>query len=234
MRKVHIGELIYHLIVFVMFVGAISMDLGFPAHRVTYGGRLKYYTIWNVWLAIIYYGFSTLVDLVHLCIDDKSTSIRKMRDYVFCSLVVPASLNVSIAFWVLYAISPDNILPKSEQQYQPVLGYFNQVAHTGPIVSTVIEAIMVFHQPPSSFIVGCLGGLLYGTAYAVWVYWIEFKAGFWVYPFLAAMSDAQRFCYFGVCYGFGFFCYHVMVSIIQCVWKKDLLSIGPDGKSKKN
>lgn len=219
MRKVKILEFFYHVLMFAMFAYCISIDFGYPAHKVTYAGRLKYYTVWNICLAIFYYGFSSLVDLIHL-LGGEFQCLRKFRDYIFCSMVVPASMNVSVVFWTIYAMNPDFILTKEDQVYQPVYGYFNQVAHTGPIVSTFIEALTVYHVIPSRFWKGCLGGLMYGSAYTVWLYWVAYKAGFWVYPFLGSMNEMQRFAYFAISFVYGFFCYYLVVSIIRIAWKR--------------
>ena len=220
-RLIHYGELVYHTLVFVLFAYAINIDLGLPPHMVTYAGRTKFYTIWNVCLSIVFYGFSSIVDFIHLLVSHEFHAIRKFRDYAFCSLLAPASVAVSFAFWGLYLANPDFLVPGEMKKYMPIDGFYNQVVHTAPVVTTLIEIIFVYHEPPTRHLIGCLGGLFYGSIYTAWVHWIAYMpGGFWSYPFLEVFSVGQRAGFFIGMYCFGFVWYFVGVLLMNAVWGK--------------
>jgi len=223
-RQIHYGELVYHLIVFAIFACAINVDLGLPPHMVSYAGRAKFYTIWNVCLSIVFYGFSSIVDFIHLLVSHEFHAIRKFRDYTFCSLVVPASVAVSFAFWGLYFVNPDFLLPGELKKYMPIDGFYNHAVHTAPVVTTIMEIVFVYHEPLTRHLIGCLGGLLYGSIYTAWVHWIAYMPdGFWSYPFLEVFTFEQRAVFFIGMYCFGFIWYFTGIALMNAVWRKTYL-----------
>lgn len=233
-------ELLYHFSIFSFYLYVVLCKIPIvPGMSDTYGGHTKYFTVLNLYLTIVYFGFATYVDIKFLILDgvgggksegSRSSKVRvcakhlvnsdkQKRDYVFSSMLYPVSVLVTLMYWGVYAIDPNLIVSPKLARYEAVHGFANHAKHTAPTVTTVLESLTVRHKPPTSFTKGILGWVLYALSYIVYVHWIAYKGGFWVYPLLEKLAPAHRMLFFAGMFTIGCVVYQVGVDIIRVVWK---------------
>ncbi len=73
---------------------------------------------------------------------------------------------------MIYPVELDGVIPFM----------LNHCWHTVPLVTALLEALVVFHRYPSNFQAAVIG-FLFSTSYIVWIVWVFTKAGIWPYPF---------------------------------------------------
>ena len=59
-------ELLYHALAFAFFSYTDLTSISIPGHNNTYGGRYKFLTVLNLKLLILYYGWSTVIDMTYI------------------------------------------------------------------------------------------------------------------------------------------------------------------------
>ena len=97
-------------------------------------------------------------------------------------MFIPQS--VCVLFWSIYAVDREYIYPKSLDKTIPFI--LNHYWHTGIAVTSLIEAVVVFHRYPSNFKAFFMQFLI-ATVYIVWIVWIFTTVGRWPYPFMKAI-----------------------------------------------
>jgi len=152
----------------------------------------KMFTLWTGVVLIIYLLFALLNDLF------VKSPPKKLFDR-FVSLNFHLALIMSVAtvslFWSIYALDPENMIPKNFY-YPPVL---NHLQHTVPGVIVLSELLLV-RSPEgtlnsywgSKFVAVCLTPIAYLSFTA-----LKFKIqGTWPYPFMSSWTFVE----FGVFY----------------------------------
>jgi len=221
-------EFLYHATAFSFFAYTDLTSISIPGHNNTYGGRYKFLTVLNLKLLILYYGWSTIMDMTYLfwsSISHTSKVNRQKfrknclrRDYVFTSIVFPISCTVCILYWSIYAIAPNLIQSETARKYSPVNGFHNHAIHTVPIVSTLLECFCKQHRLNVAFWKGSLGWFLACGSYLLWVLWIAYAADLWVYPFMRVMSAAGKTLFFLFVFVFEACLYRVGITITTRYW----------------
>ena len=87
-----------------------------------------------------------------------------------------------VQFWAIYAYDRELVYPENLDKLIP--SDLNHHWHTGIIVTSLIEIIVVFHRYPSNFRAFIMQFLI-TTAYLVLIVWIFSVTNKWPYPFLA-------------------------------------------------
>uniref|UniRef100_A0A7M5V9S7 FAR-17a/AIG1-like protein n=1 Tax=Clytia hemisphaerica TaxID=252671 RepID=A0A7M5V9S7_9CNID len=225
MRPIRIYEFLYHVLLSGFF-SYVTFAHDFPSIRNLTETPLKqhkFLTIHCLYFQVLYYGFATLADLKYFLIGTSNNSYgtRKIRDYLFASIIVPIACTVCIQFWGVYWYDPTLVCKRTAINCILDFTFHNHATHTLPIFATFIELLIVFHQAPSSSKKGALGWCLYITFYISFVYAVHHRFGFWVYPFLGDFSPIERaaflICNFGI---FGLVCCLIGIWLIHNYWKK--------------
>lgn len=154
--------------------------------------QLYFLTNWNWIIQIIYFILCTLNALqLYLSKKEKDT-IRKLDvicNTLYTSLAFPLGSLVVVSFWLIYAIDRELIYPSRLDSLIPI--WLNHVMHTLPLVACLIEMALVNHNYPR-FVKGVLLSVMIGIAYLVWIFYIAFTTGFWVYEMLNVMDSLSK------------------------------------------
>ena len=110
MRPIRIHEFFYHVLVSGFF-SYVTFAHNFPSIQIlteTPLGQHKFLTIHCLYFQVLYYGFATLADLKYFLIGTSNNSYgtRKIRDYLFLSIIFPITCTVCIQFWGVYWYDP--------------------------------------------------------------------------------------------------------------------------------
>lgn len=151
----------------------------------------------------------------------KAPFIRKIKDTMF-SLAFPIALYVFLAFWAIYAIDKELILPEKVQKVMP--NWCNHVMHTLIFPNIIFELILSPRSYPSRKI-GVSLIIAFNGAYLAYLCFAFAKTGTFVYPFLDVMPWPLRIIFFSLSIGSGILMYIVGEKI-------DSYVNGGTGKSK--
>lgn len=154
-------------------------------------GQLKYLTIWGVIVQSLFFFLCILNDLYgsHKVQPKKAPILRRVKDYFHAAFGFPLAMFVGVTFWSLMFVDRELVLPKALDPYFP--WWLNHLMHTMIMVSTVIEMLVAPRQyPRRSHGLGGLGVLM--LSYLVWLHFIYYKSGIWVYPVLEVLSIPLR------------------------------------------
>lgn len=162
------------------------------------GGKFKYLTFLNGLLQTGYYMLALGYDLYPLY------GLRQLRDYLLATFVVPLGLTASITFWTLYGIYRESVYLDFLDNIYPM--WLNQTLHTMIVVYALLEICLAPHQYPQRNR-GFTGLAMAMGLYLVWLVLVYYRTGIWVYPFLSALFELQRWCFFAliVVLSFGYY-----------------------------
>lgn len=187
-------ELLFHVSVACFYGYAEYVSVDVPSAANTYGGMLKFFTKWNLYLTITYNAASAVADLFSACAgNDKSARNESggSRTLFFNGTVVPSTLVTVITYWGMHFRNPDLMASAAIRDLIPINGFQNHAVHTAPLITMLLESMCVFHRP------GKLGSVLavwvlYATTYLSWMLWVAYTANIWVYPFMRAMNTQGK------------------------------------------
>ncbi|CAF0891503.1 unnamed protein product [Rotaria sp. Silwood1] len=161
------------------------------------GGKFKFLTIINLYIQAIYYCLCIINFFLgsNTFVEEKRSSLQKLRDSLFAGIVFPLGLFVCITFWSLYRLDRKLIYPEElDQLISPIL---NHVLHTLPGVAICLENLFHKHRYPSR-VLGLSCNAAVCVVYVAWIHylnyihWIELKRSLWVYPILNELSFVYR------------------------------------------
>lgn len=113
------------------------------------------------------------------------------RDIVFTSLAYPIGSLVQYTFWtVWFSQGRDMIFPKSIETYYP--SWLNHVTHTIVVPINIWQAYLTYHEYNRKGYLITIGFIL---AYGVFMLFIRWRAGMFVYPFMNQMNLASVIIY---------------------------------------
>ncbi|XP_072944860.1 androgen-induced gene 1 protein-like [Epargyreus clarus] len=228
---------IFHLIGAVQFCYGCYYDYTFvriPSTSTTvtpFGGKLKYLTYLDAMLQTVYFSVALLNDVVGT--DDSTPSrkpaIRRIKDILFTALAFPLAMFVGITFWGIYAVDRELILPKMMDEYFPL--WLNHVMHSNIVLFTFMELVTSFRMYPQRKVgLSILGTFM--LSYVVWVHYIYFRTGSWVYPILTVLNWPLRVVFYLFSLGFVFALYFLGESLNRTIWSKEVQSTVKSGKKK--
>lgn len=166
----------------------IVMPERLSGNRNGFGGVWKYLTFLNMLLQFIFFTIALLANFVK--------RFRPARDLIFASAAFPVGMFVGIIFWSIWAVDRELIFPKVLDDYFPSI--LNHLMHTTVIPLQLAELYLVKHTFPSRSKGFTITALLFLT-YLVWINYIYYMTGFWVYPVIKVLSVGQRVGFFTVC-----------------------------------
>ncbi|XP_005993638.1 androgen-dependent TFPI-regulating protein isoform X3 [Latimeria chalumnae] len=94
-------------------------------------------------------------------------------------------LFVVFTFWSLYIYDRDLVYPKMLDEIIPL--WLNHAMHTFILPLLLLETYIVPHHYPSKKM-GLLGLTAFCFLYLMWIFWINYASGIWVYPILAKLN----------------------------------------------
>ncbi|XP_063973485.1 androgen-induced gene 1 protein-like isoform X3 [Diachasmimorpha longicaudata] len=188
----------FHAIACAQFAFAVYYDFTFTNVPITvarmhgaYGGKFKFLTFWDAIVQSLFFFLCILNDLYgsHKVQPKKAPILRRIKDYFHAAFSFPLAMFVGVTFWSLMFVDRELVLPKALDPYFP--WWLNHLMHTMIMVTTVIEMLVAPRQyPRRSHGLGGLGVLM--LSYLVWLHFIYYKSGIWVYPVLEVLSIPLR------------------------------------------
>ncbi|XP_076046416.1 androgen-induced gene 1 protein-like isoform X2 [Oratosquilla oratoria] len=188
------------------------------------GGLLKYLTYWDMLLQCLFFGLALLNDIIGSSSRDprKQTTLQKIIDFLFATLVFSCGAFVTTSFWSLYNINRDLIYPKIFDTWFPV--WLNHNIHTTPLIGVIMESYLTYHKYPSRG-KGFFTVAFFCLAYLVWVCYIAHVSNHWVYPILAKLTVIGRVAFISaMCILVGIF-YLAGEKLNQSLWGKDQVGL---------
>ncbi|XP_017080111.1 androgen-induced gene 1 protein [Drosophila eugracilis] len=191
---VHLGYAIYFDFKFTQLPQlAVTLRLEPPM-----GGKFKYMTFLSGLVQFGYYTLALTYDILRM------GSLRKLRDYMFATLVIPLALTVGLTFWTLYGIDRESIYPSLLDFIYP--NWLNHTMHTFVVVYAFVELGITRHRYPKRSR-GFFGLGAFMSGYLVWIHYVWFRTGIWVYPFLGGIDWPLRVLFFALIVVLGFVYY---------------------------
>lgn len=182
-------------------------------------------------LQTIYFSLAFFNDLIGT--NDAAPSnkplIRRCKDILFSSLAFPLALFVGITFWGIYAVDRELILPRMMDPFFPT--WLNHVMHSNIVICIIIELVTSFRMY-STRKMGLSILSIFMLCYVVWIHFIYFKTGSWVYPILSVINWPLRIFFYLFSLGFVFGLYILGESLNRAVWSKEVESTVKSGKKK--
>jgi len=188
-------------------VNRINMPEELAQKRSKFAGDWKYLTYINMWLQLIFFIIAFFANFVK--------SLRGVRDLLFASAAFPIGMFVGVMFWSLWAIDRELIFPKVLDQVFSLT--LNHCMHTTVIPLQVGQLLLVKHGFPSRSLGFSITALLC-LGYILWVQYINFMTGHWVYPVLKVLSLEQRIVFFIFSAGMGGCLYLIGDIINKSIW----------------
>ncbi|XP_011304580.1 androgen-induced gene 1 protein-like isoform X1 [Fopius arisanus] len=188
----------FHVIACAQFAFSVYYDFTFtdvPGNVVkmhgAYGGKFKFLTVWDVIAQTVFFFLCILNDLYgsNKVIPKRTPALRRIKDYFHAAFGFPLAMFVGVVFWSLMFVDRELVLPKALDPYFP--WWLNHLMHTMVVVSTVIEMLVAPRQYPKRSY-GFGGLALVMLSYLVWIHFIYYKSGIWVYPVMEVLSLPMR------------------------------------------
>ncbi|KAM8798028.1 androgen-induced gene 1 protein-like [Eudromia elegans] len=197
---------VLHMCCFVWALFSLCQNVGLPnsARRDsddTYGGRWKYLTFINQILQTLLFGICVIIDFILIFTTAKKRSMSSrllpVKDFIFSVLVFPVGLFVAVMFWTLYAYNRELIYPEELDEVNP--SWLNHTMHTTILPLLFVELIACPHKYPGK-LNGVIGVSIFGSSYLIWMLWVNYASGIWVYPILEALDIAGKMLLFVTSY----------------------------------
>ncbi|XP_050693882.1 androgen-induced gene 1 protein-like isoform X2 [Eriocheir sinensis] len=151
-------------------------------------GPFKYLTFWDMLLQFTYFSLALLNDLLGYSARKRSR-MRDLQDFLFSTIVFAIGSFVTVSFWTLYNIDRNLIFPEIFDGWFPT--WLNHNVHTTPLLGVLMESYLELHSfPKRSKGFGMVA--LFSLVYLIWVCFIAYQSGHWVYPVLAYLSLPSR------------------------------------------
>ena len=197
----------------------ITMPEKLSPTRNKFGGVWKYLTFLNMLLQFIFFTIAFLSNFVK--------QLRPARDLIFASAAFPIGMFVGIIFWSIWAVDRELIFPKILDEYFPAI--LNHCMHTTVIPLQLGQLCLVKHNFPSRSKGFTITGILC-LGYMIWINYIYYMGGFWVYPVIKVRMRTGLQCVMGHIYNWcstpGPFCWpeNLFLCILWIPWRSSLSS----------
>ncbi|KAK3759188.1 hypothetical protein RRG08_028148 [Elysia crispata] len=209
---------VFHVPIFIAFFFSTYYDWHYVGTR--HKGpfkKLYFLTYWNACLQTLYYGLCVVKNFT----SDRrrSAQLERWRDNMHACVAFPVGMFVVATFWALFAVDRELVFPKALDHLVPF--WLNHMLHTAVFPFLVIDKYLVHHQYPlrhKGIPVACALALIY----LIWILFIAYYEGFWVYPILQVLAMHQRVIFISVCISFFASFYILGESLTKFIWRKDI------------
>ncbi|XP_034947785.1 androgen-induced gene 1 protein-like isoform X3 [Chelonus insularis] len=216
----------FHVIACVQFAFSVYYDFTFTVvpngilkiHG-AFGGKFKFLTFWDAIIQAIFFFLCVLNDFygTNKLVTKNVPVMRRIKDYFHATYSFPLAMFVGITFWSLMFIDRELVLPKALDPYFP--WWLNHLMHTMIMVSTIIEMIIAPRQYPKR-LNGLIGLYALMLTYLIWMHFIYYMSGIWVYPVMEVLSLPLRILFFLTLFAFSGFLYYAGEAFDHLVWGK--------------
>ncbi|XP_034947767.1 androgen-dependent TFPI-regulating protein-like isoform X2 [Chelonus insularis] len=196
-------------------------------------GQFKYLTVWGVIIQAIFFFLCVLNDFygTNKLVTKNVPVMRRIKDYFHATYSFPLAMFVGITFWSLMFIDRELVLPKALDPYFP--WWLNHLMHTMIMVSTIIEMIIAPRQYPKR-LNGLIGLYALMLTYLIWMHFIYYMSGIWVYPVMEVLSLPLRILFFLTLFAFSGFLYYAGEAFDHLVWGTVKRTSSTTSKKKKS
>lgn len=149
--------------------------------------------------------------------------ITRLRDYCFASFAFPLTVDVAGMFWLLYKIDRELVFPQTLDAFFP--WWLNIFVHANIGVFIIIEMILIHHNYPSRKS-GLIGTGIFMIGYLIWIHYIKYASGHWVYLVLNVFTFVQRNLFFIAIMPLGISFYYVGEYLNKKIWSKERILKG--------
>nr|XP_026696266.1 androgen-induced gene 1 protein [Ciona intestinalis] len=178
--------IVFHVYGFFQSISALVLYHNFveTARPSKFGGPWRFLTYINMNIQAALFTLCVLTDVAYI-INAKSIGFKllKLRDNLFSAVAFPCCLMVFTTFWAIFLIDRELVYPAHLDKIIPV--WMNHVMHTS-ILITVVELFCTKHLYPRR-VYGITVSSLFGFAYLLWILYIHYMTGDWIYPILAEL-----------------------------------------------
>ncbi|RUS88993.1 hypothetical protein EGW08_003240 [Elysia chlorotica] len=220
---------VFHLPVFIAFLISTYYDWFYVAttHARPFK-KLYYLTYWNACLQTIYYGLCVVRNLT----SDRrrGAQLGRWRDNMHACVAFPVGMFVVVTFWALFAVDRELVFPKALDNLVPF--WLNHMLHTAVCPFLLLDKYLVHHQYPARH-KGILTACGLSLIYLVWILFIAYYEGFWVYPVLQVLAMHERAIFISVCISFFASFYILGEALTKFFWgKASKAKMSPNSKRK--
>lgn len=193
--------------VYVSYYGLFVLDLNGVDHP-TWGNLgsnwwWKCISVWNLILQISYFIYCTVfIDFADSGPGKSWKKLRlqqnkKIRDFIFVSLVFPVTIDVCVMFWAICAVNKPLLFPNEMNNWIP--DWYNHAVHTNPIVLTLFDMATTKHRLPK-LIESTAGLFAMSGSYVTCLLYNKFTTGRWVYLIIGEVTASltEVIIYFAV------------------------------------
>uniref|UniRef100_A0A2P2I1V6 Androgen-induced gene 1 protein-like n=1 Tax=Hirondellea gigas TaxID=1518452 RepID=A0A2P2I1V6_9CRUS len=153
-------------------------------------GPFKYLTFWDLLMQWLWFTLAVLGGLTGGSQYRRGKPmLQRILDFLFTAILFPIALFVSVSFWTLFIIDREMIFPVIYDTFFPL--WLNHAIHTLPTIAVVGELLCCMHTFPSQR-TGFLTIAAAALTYLLWVCYIAYNTGHWVYPILAQLHTVGR------------------------------------------
>ncbi|EGC39190.1 hypothetical protein DICPUDRAFT_75292 [Dictyostelium purpureum] len=206
---------------------------------------LNFLTLWGQFFLILFFGISTIVDLLNLVKFKKNNYFYfialKIRDVLFRSIIFPICFVISSLFWGIYAYDRQLIFSIELDSIFP--SYLNHLQHTLPGLLIIVETLIENHQyhaspvtlqklkegpskhpietitPITSDVKQDVSNLvLFILTYISIIAYTRYTIGHWPYPFLNVIPTHSKIIFIFTSSCFGVMLYAIGRLINQKRW----------------
>ncbi|VVC32711.1 FAR-17a/AIG1-like protein [Cinara cedri] len=160
-----------------------------------FGAKFKYLTFCNLVIQTIFYLYAVFVDIIGVCAysNVKVKSLNRKKHDLFTIFVFPLSMFIAVSFWPLWFTDKSLVMPMYYDLYFP--SWLNHVTHAHIFIFAVLEMITTHREYPSR-IKGLSIFIGFKIGYLIWINFIFYKTGMWVYPILGKLNLTLRIIFF--------------------------------------
>ncbi|XP_067853583.1 androgen-dependent TFPI-regulating protein-like [Heptranchias perlo] len=186
---------VYHITAFVWYLLLVYLLLTTqsdhpPGGVFLYAGQWKYLTFLNLFLQTVFNGLCILADIL-----GQVMWILSLRDLFFSVLAFPVGTFVVTSFWLLFTYDRALVYPEDLDEFIPL--WLNHAVHTVVLPLILLELFIIRHQYPKQRTGLLILGIV-SISYLLWVLWIYYAAGAWVYPLLGLFNRLGLVLFFSI------------------------------------
>ncbi|XP_003746885.1 androgen-dependent TFPI-regulating protein [Galendromus occidentalis] len=158
--------------------------------NLAYAVKAKYLTQWNLGLCGLYFGLCLVLDV------RPTRSLYRLRDYIFCSILLPSCIFVNVFLWGLYSVDRETVFSTEIEAFHSK--WVNRHSHTLVTITAVCEALLYPHEVPAKRR-GFAGIFAWFGFYQLWVLYLGIGERIWVYPVMRILSPSAMTVFFVGC-----------------------------------
>lgn len=190
-----------------------------------FGGKFKYLTFCNMVIQTVFYLYAVFIDhiAVRTCSAVISESLERSKHNFFTMFAFPLSMFIAVSFWPMWFADKSLVMPLHYDLYFP--SWLNHVTHAHIFIFAILEMITTYREYPSR-ITGLSVFITFKVCYLIWINFVFYKSGMWVYPILAKLNLPLRVMFFT-----GTFLYAPFTYLVGEYFNNTYWGIRPSNKS---